>query len=346
MSLINCEYYSKRLNAEEYQRFSVRSSDFVEFSTKKNNKPDFLTFERNMDIQLVKTLCPFRLKSKKPDEKFLNPDCWFRALGDQNEMWVVAQVPDIGPIRSVYEIWKRYSIPYSNHFYGTEFVGHVSLEKDPANFYEFYQKYKNQDFEKRLENAILEKTHCLFFNAMISINGKNCKYKYMFNKWLGSGQQGLVARATNIDHPDQPPIAVKMFYSRIDDTVMPSIDLIQNEMEGRKLLPNDKVAQLLHDDVQKICNMDALIMEYIDGITLEEFFEKNPKISEKQRAEFLQCTRDLLPTKDLNLSNIMVKWDATKELMVFVQIDLCWYSSGNNGFKRDLEEMLWMLCPS
>jgi hypothetical protein len=342
ISMHNYEHYSKRLKPKDYQNFSVESTGSVELSTKKNKKPDFLTFESNMDIQLVKTFCPQCWQSKKLDKEFLNPNCWFRVLQDrdQNRAWVVAEVPDIGAIRSVYEIWKRYTIPYSNQVYGIEFVGHASFEKDPANFYEFYQKNKGEDFEKRLENAILEKCPYLFFNAMISINGKNCKLRFMFDKWLGSGQQGIVVRAINIDHPSQPRIAVKMFYSRIDDSVMPPIDLIQNEIKGRKLIPKDRVAQLLCDDIQEISNMNALTMEYIDGTTLEEFFEKNPKISEKQRTEFLQCSLDLLPTKDLNLSNIMVKWDATKELMVLVQIDLSWCFMGSNGFLRDLRNML------
>jgi hypothetical protein len=338
-------HYPGRLRPENYQSFSVRPTGYVEFSTVEDKKPDFLTFEPSMAIQLVKAFCPSPccFKFKKPDENFLDPNCWFRVLqdGDKNQTWVIAEAPDIGPIKSVYEVWESYMIPRCNKQCGIKFRGYVSLEKDPVNFYEFYQKNKHQNFEEKLEHAVLEKAHFLFFNAMISIEGKDCQCRYIFDKLLGNGQQGIVARAINIDHPDQPPIAVKMFYSRIDCSFSVPIDLIENEIAGRQLSSssNGKVARLLHKGVQKICGMEALLMEYIDGTTLEEFFNNNPEISEEQKIEFLRCTDALLTTKDLNPSNIMVQWDATKGLMSLVQIDLA-LLYGCNGFKKELKDTL------
>jgi hypothetical protein len=180
------DHYLEWLNTSSFQEFSARKTGYVTFD--ENNKPSFLEFNSDQDIQLVSSFCPVSccLNNKKPDKSFLNRAMWSRVLRGDSGGFVSVSSPEVSSVADVFEVWERYVAPQSDYVYGVNFLGHISLKKEPQNFVEFYSANKwEKNFPQILENAVLKKAPFLFFNAKDNDNDE--ENQYMFDCFLGSG---------------------------------------------------------------------------------------------------------------------------------------------------------------
>lgn len=150
--------------------------------------------------------------------------------------------------------------------------------------------------------------------------GKKLEGRYEILEVIGFGGMAVVYKANDI--LEKREVAVKI----LKDEFLESEDFkrrFRNESKAISLLSNDAIVKVL--DVNFSDNIQYIVMELIDGITLKEYIERQGVVSWKEAVHFsIQILRGLqhahdngIVHRDIKPQNIMLLQDGTIKVMDF-----------------------------
>ncbi len=278
----------------------------------------------------------------QPDAVKLKEFEWRRLLrGEKNRVEVSLPVRDAENRKSLYEVWGDYSHHGSKRDKDPKFLGYIKIIKQVNSFADFreqnqcsfFSKNPNEFSEKLLEQV--DKKNYWIQDLLIILDSQKEPQKYQIEQLLGSGQDGYVLKAAPINNASNPIIAIKLWDFDLKNK-RPTFSgeyQIKQEIEARGFLPNKNVAQLLSGQSQVISGMTGLIMEYIDGETLESFIDRKPTITHNFAKEMIRQILNVasgLKLYDLTRQNIMVEKQAEKEACCVKFIDFAKWEWGSS----------------
>ena len=283
-----------------------------------------LVFPKNStkfnDFQILKAI------PSQEDYKLINPNSsrlktygWQRLLRHTKNS-VVVSLPANGAtnLYELYEVWGDYSPPGLDRENNPEFLGYIKVKKQAESFFDFYEQNKYSfwsknpnEFAEKLTEEI--KNDCYWIkNLHIKLDTKMEPQTYKIVQLLGAGQDGYVLKATPVNNEKNPTIAIKLWNFGNPKMYFPAKDYqIEREITARKELSwlKENVTQLLSNEPQVISGMTGIVMEYVDGETLESFIDRKPKITYEYAARLIKQISGVtsaIQLEDLTRLNIMV----------------------------------------
>lgn len=150
--------------------------------------------------------------------------------------------------------------------------------------------------------------------------GRKLEGRYEISELIGFGGMAVVFKA--YDLLEKKHVAVKI----LKDEYLESEDFkrrFRNESKAIALLSHPNVVKVL--DVNFSDNIQYIVMEYIDGITLKEYIEQQARVKWKEAVYFtLQILRALqhahdngIVHRDVKPQNVMLLQDGTIKVMDF-----------------------------
>ena len=111
--------------------------------------------------------------------------------------------------------------------------------------------------------------------------GRKLDGRYQVNELIGVGGMSYVYKATDLK--DGKTVAVKILkdeFSGVNDLVR----RFRNESKAIRMLDHENIVKVL--DVNFSDSVQFIVMEYLEGITLKKFIEKNGALTWKQTVFF------------------------------------------------------------
>jgi tetratricopeptide (TPR) repeat protein/tRNA A-37 threonylcarbamoyl transferase component Bud32 len=157
--------------------------------------------------------------------------------------------------------------------------------------------------------------------------------RYRLVNVISSGGMGTVYRATRDDAEFQKFVAVKVIKHGMDTDLI--VDRFRTERQILANLEHPNIARLL-DGGTTADGLPYLVMEYVDGLPIDEYATRN-QLSIPQRLQVFQtvCSaveyahRNLVIHRDLKPNNILVMEDGTPKLLDFGVAKLLLPGSGD-----------------
>ena len=144
---------------------------------------------------------------------------------------------------------------------------------------------------------------------------------YRLDRLLGRGGMGSVYLAERDDGQFEQSVAVKLLHAGLDDPG--SIRRFQTERQVLAALTHPSIAQLLDGGVTDT-GVPYLVMEYVEGVPIDEFCDKRTlPILERLRLFRSVCAavqyahQNLIVHRDLKPSNVLVRPDGVVKLLDF-----------------------------
>jgi len=198
-----------------------------------------------------------------------------------------------------------------------------SISSDVIELLECIEKSEKENF---LNNAWNDYKNVLLNKNPVDIkHGEHFINKeigpYRISKLLGHGGMGIVFKATRIDGEFRRDVAIKMIrpFVHIDE----SLARLQIEKEILAKLQHPHIAQL-YDAGMTTEGLPYLVMEYVDGVPIEEYCNKNKcKIDERLSLIKDVCSavhyahKNLIVHRDLKSQNIYVDKNGNVKILDF-----------------------------
>lgn len=283
-----------------------------------------LVFPKNStkfnDFQLLKAISsPENYQLIKPNSSRLSYYGWRRLLSHTKDYAAVClPAKDSTNLNELYEVWGDISLPNSDRGNNPEFLGYIKVKKQVESFFDFYEQNKYSfwsknpnEFAEKLTEEI--KNNCYWTkNLLIKLDTEMEPQTYKIVQLLGAGQDGYVLKATPVNNEKNPTIAIKLWNFGNPKMYFPAKDYqIEREISARTVLAGHKenVTQLLSSKPQVISGMTGIVMEYVDGETLESFIDRKPEITYEDAARLIKQISGVTSAillEDLTRPNIMV----------------------------------------
>ena len=150
--------------------------------------------------------------------------------------------------------------------------------------------------------------------------GRKLDGRYQVNELIGVGGMSYVYKATDLK--DGSTVAVKILkeeFAAVNDLVR----RFRNESKAIRMLDHENIVKVL--DVNFSDSVQFIVMEYLDGITLKKYIEKNGALTWKQTVYFaeqllkaLQHAHDRgIIHRDMKPQNVMISEGGILKVMDF-----------------------------
>lgn len=145
---------------------------------------------------------------------------------------------------------------------------------------------------------------------------------YKIIREIGRGGMGAVYLAERDDDEFKKQVAVKFIKNSFGDTE--TVRRFRQERQILAALEHPNIARLLDAGTTAAGSTPFLVMEFVDGIALNEFCEQNKLTTDERLQLFIQICeavqfahRNLVVHRDLKHSNILVTTDGVPKLLDF-----------------------------
>lgn len=172
---------------------------------------------------------------------------------------------------------------------------------------------------------------------------------YLIEKEIGIGGMGIVFAGKRDDGEFEQKVAVKIIKQGLSSNYL--LKRFQNERQTLANLQHPNIAKLL-DGGKTSEELPYLIMEYIDGIPITEYCEKNNLSIEKRLELFVTVCKavqyahqNLIIHRDIKPGNILVAQDGVPKLLDFGVAKLLSDDYAENNEEVLTKPGMWHLTP-
>jgi len=243
------------------------------------------------------TYCNSAAWIEAPDRAFLRPDRWEAILKNVGGKYQANFSPEGLELRyEPYELWSKSWSEENPHF-----LGYLEMRRAAKSLDEFFLQTRQREPRPAAFNGMDPKPGWTK-GIPVKLDNDPNPQRYDLEEIVGEGGDGTVFRAVPQDDRN-PVVALKMWSADLGNG---SKDI---EMSKQGIL--QYLGLLSHEEQTFTGRLKGLVMEYIDGPTLEEFLRQPPAHlgleNAKKIIEDIHAGLDARDLADFTFLNVMVK---------------------------------------
>ena len=232
-----------------------------------------------------------------PDCTFLRPDRWEAILNNVGGKYQANFSPEgLELLYQPYELWSKSWSEENPHF-----LGYLEMRRAAKSLDEFFLQTRQREPRPAAFNGMDPKPGWTK-GIPVKLDNDPNPQRYDLEEIVGEGGDGTVFRAVPQDDRN-PVVALKMWSADLGNG---SKDI---EMSKQGIL--QYLGLLSHEEQTFTGRLKGLVMEYIDGPTLEEFLRQPPAHlgleNAKKIIEDIHAGLDARDLADFTFLNVMVK---------------------------------------